>query len=299
MRRFLLSWPVGLLAAAFLVLFWAWFLIYRPTIGETRRIEKIAAEFKAHGCRSMRLETVPMFENHWLLGRFQLEKKILCELDFGTGSEIPKEYKIRPPYLPDLFVVNFHGSDPTDEDISWTANLPRSAFVLSIQGSHRIGWPGFRSLPENLDLLSLMDDPSVEEDLQHLAMKGTLTSLILRRCSLNDRCFESLARLPLQRLWLLDCDRVDLDGLKKLKQIPLRALWIVDIKPDPIISDEMLNEITEMSDLETLNADLSSISVDGFEKLKKMPKLRLVGGLPPDKQAEFDEVVRKRIEATP
>ncbi len=300
--RIFFSWPFGLFVVLFLVLFWAWYLVYRPTIGETRRIEKIAAEFKAHGCRSMRLETVPMFEANPLLAPLNLERKILVQLDFGPGAEVPKEYLRRPPYLPQLVWVGFDETNPTSEEFAWAVSQPNMQFVC-VTGNHRIGWEGFRAIPPKKRFcLRLSKDESLEDDLRYLALGGTLESLTLYESRLTEQCFDSISAIPLLALSFLECDGFSVDGFKKLKRLPLVSLMIVnrDHGPPGELTDEMLHEISGMNELQSFSIGFQHQITDaGIDALKKLPNLRHIRGISPDKQAEFGELILKRIESTP
>ena len=304
--RHTFSWYGGLFGFLFLIAVLAWIFVYVPTIGEAKRIDAVTAEFKTHGCRSIHSEAVSMFETHWLLKHFKLEKKVLQRLTFGPGAVVPKAFLEHPPYLPDLSMITFENSNPTDDEFVWTVRNPAVQWVI-LSGEHRVSYHGFHALEARQAPLSLclQRSPTIENDLECLARceLPQLHSLVLSESELNEKCFDSLSRMTsLIQIAFLECTGFT-TSFTKLDSLRLQSLLIADRnrKDDSdFLTDEMYRTISAMTTLEVLTIPYPSrISEREFEALKLLPHLKHVRGLPPDKQAEFDELIRLRIESTP
>lgn len=296
----LFSKRLGLFLTVGLLLFFAWLLVYLPSIGEANRIDAIMAEFKAHGCRSLHAETVSVFENHRFLKHLELEKKVLRELNFGSGSEVPRSFLTRPPRLPDLEIIRLLDSDLDDAGFSWAVRIP-SVKEVNIGGDHRISEKGFRSLNDRTEPLALVlqVNNQIEQDLNSLGFLNSpnLNDLTIINCELNESCFRSLGRMTsLKNLSLYGC--TGLSGIVEIRNLPLVSLAFSSGAEE--IDDEILETPAQMPELVELSLPSQSrISVRGYDVLKSSPKLLRVYGIPPERKDEFDEFFRLRLESLP
>lgn len=303
--RHLFSWYGGLTLLLVLIVSLYGLTVYLPSTGESRRIDRITAEFKAHGCRSIHAERVPMFEDRPLLKHLELEKKVLRRLVFGTGAVVPERFLARPPRLPDLVDIVFQNADPSNEEFAWALGNP-SLCGLALIGEHRIDQKGFRVLCErkNEIVLSFSDRTNVGEDLWNLfsCRECSLSVLRLSRCRLDDLAFRSLARsISLRELHLDDCVGCTAAGMNLLRNVPIRELSLRQSgDPTGELTEEMIRSIAGMAELEVLTVPAGSVMTSaGLDCLKSMPKLMKVRGFVPEQQDEMNEWIRLRIESTP